>query len=165
MCFELLRSASCAQGGLEVYAPHQRTGSSFVSSLVLWLHAMTLYKYVQKFSKEKQKFESFHPLRVAGLAYEVGWKFVHKRGGSRQCTCECPSEPACRSHGFHACAQRLALPLIAHGMVSKWKVHAAHETQGARNFGGQADKTKLLDPCPINVQLRSPVINWSGHAC
>ena len=41
---------------------------------------MTLYKYVQKFSKEKQKFESFHPLRVAGLAYEVGWKFAHKRG-------------------------------------------------------------------------------------
>ena len=71
-----------------MYAPHQRTGSSFVSSLVLWRHAMTLYKYVQKFSKEEQKFESFHPLRVAGLAYEVGWKLAHKRGGSSlACAC------------------------------------------------------------------------------
>ena len=39
-----------------------------------------MYKYVQKLSKEKYQLESFHTLRVAGLAYEVGWKFARKLG-------------------------------------------------------------------------------------
>ena len=59
-----------------------RQAQSFVVVVVFArrLHAMTWYKYVEKFAKGKQQYEPLHPLRVAGLAYEVGWKFVHKRG-------------------------------------------------------------------------------------
>ena len=77
---EFLGHVRWAQDRREVYTQLRRTGSSFVSALIPQLHAMTWYKYVQKYSKDKQQFESFHPLRVAGLAYEKGWKFVHKRG-------------------------------------------------------------------------------------
>ena len=76
------RKTNCALSCLEAAAAHRMVSKCtpctreqaqvVFLSLVLRLHTMTLYKYVQKFSKEKQKLESFHHLRVAGLAYEVG---------------------------------------------------------------------------------------------
>ena len=41
---------------------------------------MTWYKYVQKLNRQTQQYESLHPLRVAGFAYELGWKRAHARG-------------------------------------------------------------------------------------
>ena len=51
------------------------------------VQTMTWYKRVQKFNKKTQQYEPLFPLRVAGFAYELGWKrsaalwrAMHERG-------------------------------------------------------------------------------------
>ena len=41
---------------------------------------MTWYKRIQKFNKQRQQYEPLFPLRVAGFAYELGWKRARSRG-------------------------------------------------------------------------------------
>ena len=48
---------------------------------------MTAYSKLTKYSHKTKKQEPFFPLRVVGLAYELGHKLVHK-GGLRELTAE-----------------------------------------------------------------------------